>query len=201
MHLKPIAECQISILIFEKTLWRGGLYKHPIKKYIKDGKVLAHLGFKSKVLPGSLTDLSACVGFCTSSPQQGVKYQLWYLKKKLWRGGLYKYLMNNILCVFFQFLYVVRCFCLRDLINGRLHQYTIHVIITIDGLSYNVDVHCRKISNLFVRALETVRNARLCRAILTVSQRVQKNLMFSDNVHVLFLSCNLFLSILSVEKL
>jgi hypothetical protein len=171
------------------------------EQYIKDGKVLAHLGFKSKVLPGSLTDLSACVGFCTSSPQQGVKYQLWYLKKKLWRGGLYKYLMNNILCVFFQFLYVVRCFCLRDLINGRLHQYTIHVIITIDGLSYNVDVHCRKISNLFVRALETVRNARLCRAILTVSQRVQKNLMFSDNVHVLFLSCNLFLSILSVEKL
>jgi hypothetical protein len=116
-------------------------------------------------------------------------------------GGLYKYLMNSILCVFFQFLYVVRCFCLRDLINGRLHQYTIHVIITIDGLSYNVDVHCRSISNLFVRALETVRNARLCRAILTVSQRVQKNLMFSDNVHVLFLSCNLFLFILSVDKL
>ena len=29
-----------------------------------------------------------------------------------------------------------------DLINGRLHQYTIHV-------------HCRKISSLFVRALES----------------------------------------------
>jgi hypothetical protein len=46
------------------------------KKYIKDGKVLDHLGLKSKVLPGPLTDLSAWVGFCTSSPQQGVKYQL-----------------------------------------------------------------------------------------------------------------------------
>jgi hypothetical protein len=44
--------------------------------FIKNGKVLDHLRFKSKVFPGSLTDLSACVGFCTSSPQQGVKYQL-----------------------------------------------------------------------------------------------------------------------------
>ena len=40
------------------------------------GKVLAHLGFKSKVLPMLLTDLSACVDFCTSNPQQGVKCQL-----------------------------------------------------------------------------------------------------------------------------
>jgi hypothetical protein len=31
------------------------------------------------VFPGPLTDLSAWVGFCTSSPQQDVKYQLWYL--------------------------------------------------------------------------------------------------------------------------
>ena len=66
------------------------------EKYIKYGKVLAHLGFKSKVLPGPLTDLSAWVGFCTSSPQQGVKYQLWYLKKQMWKGGLYKYPMKNI---------------------------------------------------------------------------------------------------------
>jgi hypothetical protein len=46
------------------------------EKYIKDCKVLDHLGFRSKVLPGSLTDIGAWVGFCTSSPQQGVKYQL-----------------------------------------------------------------------------------------------------------------------------
>ena len=45
------------------------------EKYINDGKVLAHLGFKSKVLPGPFIDLSAWMGFCTSSPQQGVKYQ------------------------------------------------------------------------------------------------------------------------------
>jgi hypothetical protein len=32
------------------------------KKLQKDDKVLCHLGFKSKVLPGPLTDLSALVG-------------------------------------------------------------------------------------------------------------------------------------------
>jgi hypothetical protein len=47
-----------------------------IEKYIKDGKVLAHLGFQSKILARSLTELNAWVGFRTSSPQQGVKYQL-----------------------------------------------------------------------------------------------------------------------------
>ena len=40
-----------------------------------DGKVLAHLVLQSKVLAKPLTDLSAWVGFCTSSPHQGVKYQ------------------------------------------------------------------------------------------------------------------------------
>jgi len=42
----------------------------------KDGKVLSHSGFRSKVLHAPSTDLSAWVGFCTSRPQQGVKYQL-----------------------------------------------------------------------------------------------------------------------------
>jgi hypothetical protein len=36
---------------------------------------LIYLGLKSKVFAGPLTDLSAWVGFCTSSPQQGVKYK------------------------------------------------------------------------------------------------------------------------------
>ena len=58
------------------------------EKYIKDGKVLDHLGCQSKVFFGPLTDWSAWVGFCTSSPQQNVKYQLWYLNFVLWRGGV-----------------------------------------------------------------------------------------------------------------
>jgi len=37
------------------------------------------LGAFFKVLPGHSTDLSGWVGFCTSSPQQGVQYQILYL--------------------------------------------------------------------------------------------------------------------------
>jgi hypothetical protein len=75
----------------------GGSLKISHEIYIKDGKVLAHLGFKSKVFARSLTDLSVWVGFCTSSPQQGVKYQLWYLNFFFVEGGLYTYPMKNIL--------------------------------------------------------------------------------------------------------
>ena len=78
LHLKPTVGCQISTLIFDLFLWRGvSIIFH--EKYIKDGKVLDHLGFQSKVFPRPLTDWSTWVGFCTSSPQQGVKYQHWYL--------------------------------------------------------------------------------------------------------------------------
>ena len=56
MHLKPTAVCQISILIF--GFGAGTLFiSHA--NLPKDGKVLSHLGFKLKVLPGSLSDLSA----------------------------------------------------------------------------------------------------------------------------------------------
>ena len=56
MHLKPTAGCQISTLIFgfgEETLY----ISH--EKLSKDGKVLCHFQFMSKVLPGPLSDLSA----------------------------------------------------------------------------------------------------------------------------------------------
>jgi hypothetical protein len=42
MHLKPTAECQISILIFEKKIVEVGSLLISHEKYIKDGKVLAH---------------------------------------------------------------------------------------------------------------------------------------------------------------
>jgi hypothetical protein len=58
MHLKPTAGCQISILIFEKILWRGVLYKYPIKIY-QERPSSCPLLAKLKVLPGSLTDISA----------------------------------------------------------------------------------------------------------------------------------------------
>jgi hypothetical protein len=58
MHLKPTAWCQISTLIFENKLWRGGLYKYPMKNILRTAKFLPTLA-KLKVLPGYLTDLSA----------------------------------------------------------------------------------------------------------------------------------------------
>jgi hypothetical protein len=57
---------QLSYLIF---FYGGGSLLISHEKYIKDGKVLAHLGFMSKVFHGILTDASAWVDFCTSSPQ------------------------------------------------------------------------------------------------------------------------------------
>ena len=55
MHLKHTAGYHISALIFGF----GGEPYTSHDKLPKDGKVLYHLGFISKVLPGPLTDLSA----------------------------------------------------------------------------------------------------------------------------------------------
>jgi hypothetical protein len=40
MHLKPTAGCQISILIFEKKIVEGGLYKYPMKNISRTAKFL-----------------------------------------------------------------------------------------------------------------------------------------------------------------
>ena len=57
MHLKPTAGCQISTLIFGFGGGETLCISH--EKLTKDGKVLCHSGFMSKVLPGPLNDLSA----------------------------------------------------------------------------------------------------------------------------------------------
>ena len=45
MHLKPTAECQISILIFENKIVKGGgLYKYPIKNISRTAKFLPTFG-------------------------------------------------------------------------------------------------------------------------------------------------------------
>jgi hypothetical protein len=93
----PQAHSRVSNINFDiliKKLWKGVSINIP-QKYIKNGKVLAQFGLRLKVLTGSLTDLSAEVGKCTTSPQQGVKYQLRYLKTNC-EGGLYKYSTKNI---------------------------------------------------------------------------------------------------------
>ena len=58
MHLKPTARCQISILIFEKQLWRVVSINIALK--IDQGRQSScPLLAKLKVFLGSLTDLSA----------------------------------------------------------------------------------------------------------------------------------------------
>ena len=44
MHLKSSAECQISILIFENKIVKGGLYKYPIKNISRTAKFLPTFG-------------------------------------------------------------------------------------------------------------------------------------------------------------
>jgi hypothetical protein len=78
LNLKSTTGCQISTLRFWLVEGGGALWIfHDILQ--TDGTVLDHLGFRWKVLAGYLTDLIACVGFCTSSPQQGVNYQFRFL--------------------------------------------------------------------------------------------------------------------------
>ena len=62
MHLKSTAGCQISILMFEKKLWRGGLYKYPIKNISKTAKFLpifSQVKGIARVFISRQTDLSA----------------------------------------------------------------------------------------------------------------------------------------------
>ena len=58
MHFKPTAGYQISIFIFENKLWRGISINIPLKIYQGRQSSCPPLA-KLKVLPGSLTDLSA----------------------------------------------------------------------------------------------------------------------------------------------
>ena len=44
MHLKPTAGCQISTLIFEKNIVKGGLYKYHIKNISRTAKFLPIFG-------------------------------------------------------------------------------------------------------------------------------------------------------------
>ena len=86
MRLKPTAECQISTLIF--GFGSGTLYiSH--EKIPKDGKVLCHLGFKSKVFPGPLSDLSTW-GVLHLKSTAGCQISTLIFEKKIGERDLYK---------------------------------------------------------------------------------------------------------------
>jgi hypothetical protein len=100
-----------------------------------DSKVLSHLGFMSKVLPVPLTELIAWVGFCTSRPQQDVKYQLWYLDffgehpiynpwiiDKGWQSSSHLRLKSKVLTVPLTDLYAWVGFCTSSPQKGVKYQ-------------------------------------------------------------------------------
>ena len=63
---------------------------------MKDGKVLAHLGFKSKVLPEPLTDFSTCCGFLHLKPTAGCQISALIFECFCGKGGLYKFPLKYI---------------------------------------------------------------------------------------------------------
>ena len=91
-HLKPLAGCQISTLIFEFCFVEGSLYNIPSKIY-QGRHSSCPLVVSIKDIARVFNWFKCLVGVRTSSPQQGVKYQLWYAVKyhALGYSLLYKY--------------------------------------------------------------------------------------------------------------
>jgi hypothetical protein len=71
LHLKRTSWCPMSTSILGNELYHYLLI-------VPSGKGFIHLGLKSKVLSGILTDICAWMELCTASPKQGVKCQLRY---------------------------------------------------------------------------------------------------------------------------
>ena len=67
---------------------------------------------------------------------------------------------------------------------GRTSWYS-YTGVTVDALIYTIYVHCRKMYNLFVWALETGRKARLAELFSCFAASSNK-FIFSNNVHILF---------------
>ena len=69
MHLKPPAGCQISTLLLGFEGWWDPIH---IPWKITEGRQRSlPLGFKSKVLPGNLTDLKSLAGIMHLKPTAG----------------------------------------------------------------------------------------------------------------------------------
>ena len=96
LHIKPTAGCQISTLIIWKHFCGKGRGSMNIPWKIPNGKVLAHLGFKSKVFPGPLIDISAwwVSAHQAHSRVSNINFDIW--KHAYGKGeGLYEYPIKN----------------------------------------------------------------------------------------------------------
>ena len=78
----PQAHSRVSNINFDIWIFfcGGGSLKISHTKYFKDGKVLAHLGFQSKVLSKLLTHWNAWVGSApqTHSRVSNINFDIWF---------------------------------------------------------------------------------------------------------------------------
>ena len=96
MHLKPTAGCQISILIFEKQIVEGGLYKYPMKNISRTAKFLPTFGLV-KGIARVFNWLKCLGGIMHLKPTAGCQISTLIFENKLcMEGGLYKYPIKNI---------------------------------------------------------------------------------------------------------
>ena len=89
------AHSRVLNINFDFFIVFGGTLSISHEQFSTDGKVLSHFGFKLKVLPGPLTDLSGRVGVGTSTHCRvsNINFDIFDL---FWAGP-YEYPMNNCL--------------------------------------------------------------------------------------------------------
>jgi hypothetical protein len=121
LHLKPTAGCQISTLIFGirgrainiPTIFQGIFIGSPTKSKYQRWYLTPCCGLevhnpthaiKSVKGPRNTFDLNPkwsrtlpSLIYFSWDIYRDLQYQLWYLKKNIMEGGLYKYSMKNIL--------------------------------------------------------------------------------------------------------
>ena len=118
----PQAHSRVSNINFDIWIFRGDRINIQWK-FAEERQSFFQLGVRSNVLYGHLTDLSVLVGFCTSSPQQGVKYQLLICSKTY-------QLKLVIICSTFCIMNIIighlcSCFCLVNLLGVLLWLFVL----------------------------------------------------------------------------
>jgi len=74
--------------------------------------------------------------------------------------------------------------------NATFNNISVIESEKIHSSIYKINLHCLGMTTLFVRALETSRKGVFLELFGPVSKRVQINLILTDNVRILYLSCN-----------
>ena len=85
MHLKPTAGFQISTLIFEKKMWRGGLYEYPMNNISRTAKFLPTFG-QVKGIARIFNWVKCLGGIIHLKPTAECQISILIFENNLWRG-------------------------------------------------------------------------------------------------------------------